>query len=295
MTDLRTTRALIAEAEDLLSAAALVKAAGVSEDPARALRMVERLAAALSVFHEREAALFHGRIPEREDPAADAMMRLDVLLRDYRDGDERGWDAEVEHLKAEHAHHLANLTVSIARDGIRVPILLGNDGRVWDGHHRLVVARETGIEWVPVTFTPPRPREDADLDAIEADLADPEVAAYFQTLARGEAEEPGTLSAIGRVTAAAPGLLAHLRTAEAERDEARAKWEAQSRIVVDKLIEGACAVLASRTVETAEEWEYGKPGWPVLASPEGATHRRRPGIPAGPWEPVPPTPEEAGQ
>lgn len=30
------------------------------------------------------------------------------------------------------------------------PILLGSDGRVWDGHHRLIIAMERGIEYVQV-------------------------------------------------------------------------------------------------------------------------------------------------
>jgi hypothetical protein len=30
------------------------------------------------------------------------------------------------------------------------PILLGNDCRVWDGHHRLIIALERGIEFVDV-------------------------------------------------------------------------------------------------------------------------------------------------
>lgn len=31
-------------------------------------------------------------------------------------------------------------------------ILLGHDGRVWDGHHRIVAARRLGIESLPVEF-----------------------------------------------------------------------------------------------------------------------------------------------
>lgn len=60
--------------------------------------------------------------------------------------------------------------------------------------------------------------------------------------------------------------------------------------------EGRASALASRTVETAEEWEY------LRVSPgrveqrvdraDAATHRRTPGIDPSPWEPVPPTPEE---
>lgn len=64
------------------------------------------------------------------------------------------------------------------------------------------------------------PREDADLDAIEADLNDPAAAAYIQRLAQDEAEKPGALSALGRAQTALPALLARVRLAEAERDEA---------------------------------------------------------------------------
>lgn len=35
---------------------------------------------------------------------------------------------------------------SIAEDGIREPVLLGDDGRVWDGHHRIVIAGE--LDWI---------------------------------------------------------------------------------------------------------------------------------------------------
>lgn len=40
------------------------------------------------------------------------------------------------------------------------PVLLGNDGRVWDGHHRICIAIECGlpalmVEVVPTDTTPP--------------------------------------------------------------------------------------------------------------------------------------------
>jgi ParB-like chromosome segregation protein Spo0J len=40
--------------------------------------------------------------------------------------------------------------MSIEKTGIREPILLGNDGRVWDGHHRITAAHQLGIEEVPI-------------------------------------------------------------------------------------------------------------------------------------------------
>lgn len=33
---------------------------------------------------------------------------------------------------------------------VQEPVLLGNDGRVWDGHHRIVAARRLGFTEVPV-------------------------------------------------------------------------------------------------------------------------------------------------
>jgi ParB-like chromosome segregation protein Spo0J len=47
---------------------------------------------------------------------------------------------------------LANLIGYIAVNGISEPVLLGDDGRVWDGHHRLMVARLLGIRTVPVEY-----------------------------------------------------------------------------------------------------------------------------------------------
>lgn len=32
------------------------------------------------------------------------------------------------------------------------PVLLGNDGRVWDGHHRLLAAVALGLEDIPVEY-----------------------------------------------------------------------------------------------------------------------------------------------
>lgn len=73
---------------------------------------------------------------------------LAAILRDYTPGDGHSWDTEFEHLRAEHPEHIARLTVDIARDGQREPILLGNDGRIWDGHHRLAVLSALGSTWV---------------------------------------------------------------------------------------------------------------------------------------------------
>lgn len=47
---------------------------------------------------------------------------------------------------------LAALIGDIAANGITTLILLGDDGRVWDGHHHLRVARLLDSEELPVEY-----------------------------------------------------------------------------------------------------------------------------------------------
>lgn len=77
-------------------------------------------------------------------------MRVAKILKEYTDGDEDGWDAEFAWIHEHHVDHLYDLTEDIKQYGIIHPILLGNDGRIWDGHHRLCVAVDLGIKRIPV-------------------------------------------------------------------------------------------------------------------------------------------------
>lgn len=79
-------------------------------------------------------------------------MKLDHLLAEFKDGDEHGWEAEFDILRREHGRCIRELTSSVLQRGIHTPILLGNDGRVWDGHHRLYVAHALGFNTVPVEY-----------------------------------------------------------------------------------------------------------------------------------------------
>jgi hypothetical protein len=79
------------------------------------------------------------------------------------------------------------------------------------------------------------PREDADLDMIEANLNHPTARAYIEKLA-----SQATLSHLGRATVALPGLLARVRNAETQ-------W----RLWLDRA-NYLDTRLASRTAETAE-------------------------------------------
>jgi hypothetical protein len=76
----------------------------------------------------------------------------EFIFTTYRNGDGNGWDEEFEWIGT--CHYPRKLIADIAVNGIREPILLGDDGRVWDGHHRLYAAMVLGLEEVPTT----RPR-----------------------------------------------------------------------------------------------------------------------------------------
>ena len=75
-------------------------------------------------------------------------------VRTFRDGDDLGWDAEFEFLRVHHEARVQTLAALIVADGITNPILLGHDGRVWDGHHRLYVAKALGLTHVPASLAP---------------------------------------------------------------------------------------------------------------------------------------------
>jgi hypothetical protein len=83
----------------------------------------------------------------------DEVMPLDELLARWRPGSYEQpwtWDDEDEDIWT-HPHTPA-LAAHIAAEGIQEPVLLGRDGRVWDGHHRICVARRLGLDDIPVRF-----------------------------------------------------------------------------------------------------------------------------------------------
>lgn len=67
------------------------------------------------------------------------------------------WDEEWADLDRRHAEtgYLDKLEQQIRQNGITMPVLVGSDGRLWDGHHRLRIAVRLGIDYVPVEVTPP--------------------------------------------------------------------------------------------------------------------------------------------
>lgn len=80
------------------------------------------------------------------------LVRTDHLLGVYHVGSgDWTWQEEYDDLIDEYKQQ--ELIQRIAAEGIQKPVLLGDDGRVWDGHHRIVAAMHIGIDEVPVVFS----------------------------------------------------------------------------------------------------------------------------------------------
>ncbi len=79
-------------------------------------------------------------------------VRTRDLLQDWRDGEDHGWRREFAWLARHDLPAVIRLAVSVLRDGIREPVLLGGDGRVWDGHHRIFVAWLLRLRTIPCVY-----------------------------------------------------------------------------------------------------------------------------------------------
>jgi len=91
------------------------------------------------------------KTPPRPPDVGDGVMSLDELLARWRPGSYEPpwtWDDEDEDIWT-HPHTPA-LAAHIATEGMQEPVLLGSDGRVWDGHHRICIARRLGLDVVPI-------------------------------------------------------------------------------------------------------------------------------------------------
>ena len=90
-------------------------------------------------------------------------MPVSQIVQQWRPGSgDWSWDAEAVEIDSrvcvccgQRGHYQRMVEDRIGAEGIGfvdgfAPILLGNDGRVWDGHHRLVAARRMGIASVCV-------------------------------------------------------------------------------------------------------------------------------------------------
>lgn len=80
-----------------------------------------------------------------------ATMFLDDLLKLYRPGSyDWSWGAECLDIEEKFPDEVDSLLQSIRVEGIKNPVLLGGDGRIWDGHKRIYCAAILELEEVPV-------------------------------------------------------------------------------------------------------------------------------------------------
>lgn len=79
-------------------------------------------------------------------------LPLATVTSRYRDGDEHGWDTEFGIIHREFPADLLGIRRSMEAEGQMNPVLLGSDGRVWDGHKRLAAATDLGWKTVKVTY-----------------------------------------------------------------------------------------------------------------------------------------------
>ena len=89
----------------------------------------------------------YAHLPVRTMTAAEVMEQATP-------GSGHTWTHELHHLWTEDQYDTLLLLQHVASDGcISEPIIIGSDGRLWDGHHRLAVALALQIP-VPVRVVP---------------------------------------------------------------------------------------------------------------------------------------------
>lgn len=83
------------------------------------------------------------------------------------------WEEEWENLAERHAEtgYLDKLEARIREEGIQEPVLIGTDGRLWDGHHRLCIAVRLCLENVPVETVESAP-EQSEVPMTPAEMYD---------------------------------------------------------------------------------------------------------------------------
>lgn len=92
------------------------------------------------------------------EPTAPIRMLLDKLLTGWRPGRSATWDDEEHDIRARiclccgiEGHYQRALEDHLAEiGGIDQPVYLSPDGRVWDGHHRIIAARHLGFDTIPI-------------------------------------------------------------------------------------------------------------------------------------------------
>lgn len=84
-------------------------------------------------------------------------LPLTIILNRWLPGRRQTWDDEEHDIRSrecaccgQDGHYQQRLEAHIAAHGIPGGVCLGDNGRVWDGHHRIIAARRLRIAEVPV-------------------------------------------------------------------------------------------------------------------------------------------------
>lgn len=73
------------------------------------------------------------------------IMTAELLMEEVQDGDQHGWSTELRSLWTNDREKLLELMDQVLAEGFLVPVQIGPDGRLCDGHHRVAVAAALGI------------------------------------------------------------------------------------------------------------------------------------------------------
>ena len=77
------------------------------------------------------------------------------VLAEVEPGDQDwSWRSQFKWLEEANWLKLRELLVNITEKGLDKPLLVGPDGRLWDGHHRLWVLYQLNYRYVPVELAP---------------------------------------------------------------------------------------------------------------------------------------------
>lgn len=90
------------------------------------------------------------------DPQHVKIVSTKSVLDLFMPGDADAWFDSFKKIRELHQadDYLLSLRESIQLEGMRDPIVLGSDGCVWDGHHRLSIATGAlALSKVPIIFS----------------------------------------------------------------------------------------------------------------------------------------------
>ena len=77
-----------------------------------------------------------------------SLNRFVVDVKPGSQGDDWTWDDELRWLEKNHREPFERLLADVRDHGQEHPVVIGDDGRLWDGHHRVCALITIGRRWV---------------------------------------------------------------------------------------------------------------------------------------------------